>query len=434
MKIKRIIPLFLASSLFLASCGKEEAAVVEETLTAVKVTTVEPTSINKVVTYSGKFEPVEQVTVMAKLSGTVTNSYKKVGDEVKAGETLYTIDSSDINLAVNQAQAQADAASLAVNSAQNAKNNITGSQYEQQILSLETSIKNLEANIATAKDALALSKTSYDNTKKLYDVGAASKVELDQVTLSYNQAKAGVEAQELQLAQAKESLTLTQNKLVSESQKTADIGIAQAQASANSASLAVQSASKNLKDVSPTSPISGVVSAKSVVDDQLITTGSPTYTISNIDEVVATINVTENIINNLAVGQQVDVYIKTLDKQVKGTITEVNPVATQTSTFPVKIKLSNKDHVIKPGMFCEVEIVSQNSNNTISLPREAVLRNIEQSYVYVVENGVAVIKNVETGIDNGSEIEIISGLTSGDQVIIEGQTYVSDQEKVNIVE
>ncbi len=434
MKIKKIIPLFVASSIFLASCGAEEAAVTEEVLTAVKVEAIAPSTINKVVTYSGKFEPVEQVTVMAKLSGTVTNTYKKVGDEVKAGETLYSIDSTDINLAINQAQAQADTAALAVNSAENAKNNITGAQYEQQMLSLETSIKNLEAQLASAQGGLDLVKTTYENTKKLYDVGAASKIELDQAELNYNQTKASVDTLELQLAQAKESYELTKNQLVSESQKTADLGVQQAQAGANSASLAVQSASKNLKDVSPTSPISGVVSAKNVVEDQMVGAGSVAYTISNIDDVVATINVTENIINKLAVGQEVDVYIKALDKKVKGKITEVNPVATQSSTYPVKIKISNADHLIKPGMFCEVEIVSESSANTITLPREAVLRNIEQFYVYVVEDGVAVMKEVETGIDNGESIEIISGLNEGDQVIIEGQTYVSDQEKVNIVE
>ncbi len=434
MKIKRIIPLFLASSLFLASCGAEEAAVTEEVLTAVKVSDVAPTTINKVVTYSGKFEPVEQVTVMAKLSGTVTNAYKNVGDEVKAGETLYTIDSTDINLAVNQAEAQANTASLAVNSAENAKNNITGAQYQQQMLSLETSIKNLEAQIATAQEGLALVETTYENTKKLYDVGAVSKIELDQAELNYTQTKAQVDALELQLSQAKSSYDLTKNQLVAESQKTAELGVQQAQAGADSAALAVQSASKNLKDVSPTSPISGVVSAKNVVEDQMVGAGSATYTISNIDDVKATINVTENIINKLAVGQEVDVYIKALDKKVKGTITEINPVATQSSTYPVKIKISNKDHLIKPGMFCEVEIISESSANTVTLPREAVLRNIEQFYVYVVEDGVAVMKEVETGIDNGAEIEIISGLNAGDQVIIEGQTYVSDQEKVNIVE
>ncbi len=434
MKIKRIIPLFVASTLLLASCSKEETAVVEETLTAVKVSAVTPATINKVVTYSGKFEPVEQVTVMAKLSGTVTNTYKKVGDEVKAGEVLYTIDSSDINLAVTQAQAQANAASLAVNSAQNAKNNITGSQYQQQMLSLETSIKNLESQIATAKEGLALQKTTLDNTKKLYDVGASSKIELDQAELSYKNMKSQVDALELQLAQAKESYKLTKEKTIAESQKSADIGIAQAQASANSASLAVQSASKNLKDVSPTAPISGVVSLKNVVTDQMVGGGSAAYQISNIDEVVATINVTENVINKLNVGQEVDLYIKSLDKKVKGKITEVNPVATQTSTYPVKIKISNPDHLIKPGMFCEVEIIADNSNNTISLPREAVLRNIEQFYVYVVEDGVAVMREVQTGIDNGKDIEVVSGLTAGEQVIIEGQTYVSDQEKVNIVE
>lgn len=434
MKIKRVIPLVLATAMLVSSCGSKEEVAVEETSTAVKVTPVTATSIEKVVTYSGKFEASQQVTVISKLSGIVQNTYKNVGDTVKAGDTLYTIDPTDINLAVNQAQAQANTAQVAVESAKNAKNSITGAQYQQSILQLESSIKNLETQLATAKDNLDFAKTSYDNSKALYDVGAMSKVDFDKAELSYNQAKASVTTLENQIAQANDSLELTKNKLVEESKRSADLGIAQAEASANAASLAVQSASKNLSDVSPTSPISGVVSLKGVTTEQMVSTGTAAYTISNIDEVVATVNVTENVINKLSVGQELKVSIKSLDREVTGVITEINPVATQTSTYPVKIKISNKDHTIKPGMFCEVEIVTENSGNTISLPREAVLRNIEQFYVYVVEDGKAVMKEVEIGIDNGKDIEIISGLSNGEQVITEGQTYVSDQEKVNVVE
>ncbi len=434
MKIRKVLPLFVASTLFLASCGGAEEAVVEETHTAVKVTSISPAEIQKVVTYSGKFEPVQSVTVAAKLTGTVTEVYTNVGDEVKAGDALYTIDSSDINLAVNQAQAQANTAAIAVDSAKNSKNNITGTQYEQSILQLESSIATLETQLASAQDALALQQTQFDNTKTLYNAGAVSKLEYDQAELSLNSSKSQIATLESQLNQAKESLDLTQNNLVAESQKAADFGIAQAEASANAAALSVKSATKNLNDVTPTSPISGVVSLKNVFDSQMVSAGTAAYTIANIDEVVATINVTENIINKLSVGQSVNVSIKALDKVVTGKIKEINPVANQSSTYPVKISISNGDHLIKPGMFCEVEIVSENSSNTISLPREAVLRNIEQSYVYVVEGDVAVMKIVETGIDNGKEIEIISGLQSGDKVITEGQTYVSDQETVNVIE
>lgn len=450
-KIKKIIPLLLLATIFSTSCTAEETSeeVVEETYTAVRTTEVSPTTIEKIVTYNGKFEPIEQVSVIAKLTGTVEKSYKDIGDKVKAGDSLYTIDSSDINIAIDQAQAQADAAAIAVDSAQNAKNNITGAQFEQSLLSLESSIDNIKTQISTAQEASELAResyelaeTTYENNKVLYEAGAVSKSTLDQAEMSYQQAKNGYDQSltsittlESQLAQTEQSYELTKNSLVSESQATADIGIKQAQASADTAALAVDSASKNLNDVTPTSPISGVVAAKGVTDDQMVSAGTVAYTIANMDDVVATINVTENVINKLSVGQVVNVNISALGESLEGKITEINPIASQTSTYPVKIKISNDDHLIKPGMFCDVEIVTEKAENTISLPREAVLRNIEKFYVYVVNvDSTVEMREVTTGIDNGEEIEILSGIDAGEHVIIEGQTYVSDSEKVNVIE
>ncbi len=434
MKIKRIIPLIVATSILFTSCGKDEVVeTAEESLTAVKVTEVAPTTIQKVVTYNGKFEPIEQVTVVSKLTGTVLDTYKSIGDTVTKGDALYTIDDSDINIAVEQAEAQAKAASLAVDSAENAKNSITGAQLDQQLSSMETSIKSLESQLATAKDGLKLAEQTYNNTKTLYDAGAVSKSEFDQVELNYKQTKASVENLETQLAQTKKTYETTKNDVVAESQRSADIGIAQAEAAANTAALAASSAARNLNDVTPTSPISGIVSLKNVNKSQMVTAGSVAYQISNIDKVVATINVTENIINLLSKGQEVSVYIESLGETVTGVITEINPVASQSSTYPVKITIDNEKHLIKPGMFCKVEIVSESSNNTLVLPREAVLRNMDEFYVYTVNDGVTSMKKVQVGIDNGEEIEIISGLQSGDKVITEGQTYVSENEAVNVI-
>ncbi len=405
-----------------------------EGLTAVRVSSIQNSDMAKNVTYSGKIEPSKSISVISKISGNVTNTYKEVGDNVTSGETLFTIDSSDIEMSIQQAQAQVDAANVAVKSAENAKNSITGAQYEQSLLSLESSIENLETSLTTANDALNFAKTTYDNAKILYDAGAMSKVEYDQAELSYNNANAQVTQLESQLNQAKQSYELTKNNLVAESTDSANLAIEQANAQVSTANIALQNAQKNLEYVAPTSPISGVISAKNVMTGQFTQTGTVAYTISNIDTVVATINVSENIINDLSVGDTVDLSISSIGETLQGTISEINPVANQTSTYPVKINISNPNHTIKPGMFCEVTIETDSSNNTISIPREALLNNMDTKYVYIVEDSKAIIREVETGLDNGQEIEITSGLNVGDQVIVEGQTYVSEGESVNIIQ
>lgn len=435
MKLKKVIPLLLVASIALTSCGKKKEEVVEEeTFTAVKVTEVQPTSIEKTLVYTGKIEPVETVSVISKLSGTVTSTNKNVGDSVTQGETLFTIDQKDIKNAIDQASAQANSASLAVKSAQNSYNNITGTQFDQSLLQLEGTIETLENSLKQAQDSLDLATTTYNNAKALFNAGAMSKVEYDQAELAYNNAKIAVDNTKAQLKQTQESYDLTKNNLVSESKASAQIGISQAQASAQSAQLALDIAEQNLTDTSPKSPISGVVSQKGATAGQMISAGTQAYTVTNIDEVTATVKVSENIINTLSIGGSVQVNINALNKTYTGVISEINPIADQTSTYPVKIKLQNADHEIKPGMFCEISFITESADNVIVLNREVVLRNMDEFYVYVVQDNKAVVRDVTTGIDNGDKIEILSGLKKGDIVITEGYTYVTDGEQINIVE
>lgn len=434
MKKIKIIPALLISAMVLSSCGGTNATTEEEILTAVKVTSVKPQHIEKTLVYNGKIEPVEQVSVVSKLSGTVTSTYKNVGDNVSQGDVLFAIDQKDINNAINQAKAQANSASIAVAQAQNSYNNVTGAQYDQTLLQLETSISTLENSLKQAQDALNLAKTAYDNAKTLYSAGAMSKTEFDRTEQSYNQAVIAVDNTTKQLSQAKDSYNITKNNLVAESKNSASIGVNQAKASKDSAELALNIASQNLADTTPKSPISGVVSLKNAQEGQMIAPSTVAYTISNIDEVTATVKVSENIINTLQVGGTVNVTINALNKNLTGEIMEINPVADQTSTYPIKIKLQNPDHEIKPGMFCEVTFITEQSDNAIVLNREAVLRNQDVSYVFVLEGENVVSKEVTTGIDTGESIEILSGLKANDKVVTAGQTYVTDGEKVNVVE
>ncbi len=105
MKMKKVIPLLVATSLIFSSCGSTEevTSTDENTYTAVKTTELELSDINKTVSYTGKFEPVEQVSVVAKISGNVENTNANIGDQVSAGQTLYSVDSSDIDIAVESA-------------------------------------------------------------------------------------------------------------------------------------------------------------------------------------------------------------------------------------------------------------------------------------------------------------------------------------------
>lgn len=84
-------------------------------------------------------------------------------------------------------------------------------------------------------------------------------------------------------------------------------------------------------------------------------------------------------------------------------------------------------------MFGEVSFVNSRSENTFVLSRDAVMTDDEGAYVYIVEDNKAKKVVVETGIDNGQQIEITSGIEDGMNVVIKGQTYLTDGANVEVV-
>ena len=98
-----------------------------------------------------------------------------------------------------------------------------------------------------------------------------------------------------------------------------------------------------------------------------------------------------------------------------------------TQLYSMKIYIDNKDGVIKPGMFANAEIPLDMKDNVLSIPSEAVIIKDEKNIVYIVKDGKAVEKEIEIGLDTGTEIEILAGLKEKDIIIIRGHNYVSSR-------
>ena len=101
--------------------------------------------------------------------------------------------------------------------------------------------------------------------------------------------------------------------------------------------------------------------------------------------------------------------------------------------YTVKVEMDNSKGIIKSGMMAEVSFTAESAEDTIVLPRNAVIVKEDETYVYVVENGVAKKVIVETGIEAGETIEVTKGLKDGDDVVTKGQTYISDGEEVDVM-
>lgn len=386
---------------------------------------------------------------------------------------------------VTSAQAGVSSAQAGVDTAKVSYDMVAGSQSDSQILQLENGIISAKSAADTAKIAvenasLAVDnaklqlenvETTFENSRLLYEAGAMAKADFEQVELGYNQAISGYEQAQLAYNQAKlgkeqadtgvqqaqEAYDLYVNKAKGDALKQAQSGVAQAQsgvtqaqssvnqaqssvnqakANAEATKAQLDSAKKGLTDMTTTAPISGVISSKNVTVGEMASPSMTAFTIINIATVEIHTNVSEELINKISVGMKVPVYVRAVsDQAFEGVISSINPAADEANhTYPVKVTISNSTGKLKPGMFSEIRFTKEKSQGTIVLPRNTVMEEADSKYVFIEVNGVAKKQTVTTGIDNGEEIEILTGLEPGDCVITKGQTQVTDGEGVNVVD
>ena len=464
MKYRKALPIFmLAGCISLSACTAEkQTQVTQKALTAVEATKMSSASIKKEMVYAGQVSPSRSVSVISKITGKVQEYYFDIGDEVKENDILFKLDEKDIQNQITQIQAQMNQTAQGIRTAQNAVNSVTGGQYQSQILQQEAAIENYAKQLVTADNGISLAEIAlenanktlentqqtYDNTKALFEIDAVSKADFDKVDLGLAQAQAGLEKAKNDYNQAligkeqllsakktaEEGLSLVTGQITQDNRRSAQLALDTAMAGANSLQVQMDLATDTLNDTNVAAPMTGIISARNAKTDEYITNQVPAYTIIDIDTVNIDVKVSELLINSIYTGQEVEVLIGSVSTEVfVATIETISPAADQTGTFPVKIKLNNPGHVIKPGMFAEVHFVREMSENTIVLPRNTVLSDESGSYVFVNSNGVAKKIAVETGIDNGESIEIISGVSLSDEVITKGHTYIIDAEEINVV-
>ena len=423
---KRLITsiLIVGLSFSFIGCGAKENNELEnqtvEKGISVEVYSATKDGIEDIYKYSGKVMPNETATAMGTVMGKVATVNYEVGDYVKKGDVLFTMDTTDIKNNINVLEASLAAAEAQIASAQTAVDTVNGA-------TMQTQIQNAKSALDAAELAYNNSKTTYDNNVVLYEAGIISKADFDKIELAYKNA-------ELQYNQAKESYNIISVQMPEENLRKAQDAYNVAVASKASIEAQIASAQKSLNDAKVTSPISGIVSECNVIEGTIASQSMAPFTIIDTSVMNVTVNVSESIINSVHEGDKVNLTIPTLtENNFEGVVKTVSPAADATGTYTVEVQISNKDGLLKSGMFGEVSFVNSRSENTFVLSRDAVMSDDEGTYVYIVEDNKAKKVVVETGIDNGQQIEITSGIEDGMNVVIKGQTYLTDGADVEVV-
>lgn len=356
--------------------------------------------------------PNQTVEVTAPITGTVVELLAKPGDQVSKGQRVAVLSSSELaQLRVEAVQKRADAEpglQQAIADLQLAQQN-----YERQKTIVASDIKQAQSQVAFYQER-------YTRYKYLASTGAVEHL------LANEQAT--------QLAQAKATLAKAESQLpLLEAQaqlKRAAAAVEVAQSRVRLSSAGYQARLQQLENranakglVTVVAPISGTVADREITLGESVTleAGSkPLMTISNNSRVFATANIYEKDLNQVHIGQPVRVQVASLPNHTFEGRTALigNVVQGDTRVVPVKAELDNSSGLLKPGMFAELEVLTdRNPTAILAIPTAAVVDANGKKIVYV-QNGTAFESaEVTLGQTSGDVVEVKSGLFEGDRIV-----------------
>ncbi|MGH2400656.1 MAG: efflux RND transporter periplasmic adaptor subunit, partial [bacterium] len=175
-------------------------------------------------------------------------------------------------------------------------------------------------------------------------------------------------------------------------------------------------------------PVDGVVGRKFVERGQAVTPSMPLVRLIDVDPAVIVVPIIERDLHRIQVGFPVTVRTDALPGQVfTGRIASISPIlATSTRTADVRVDVPNGAGLLRPGMFANVEILVARSANVIAVPVDAVLEREGEPAVFVILEATAQARPVRTGISDGTIVEITSGLTEGEVIVVAGHRTLRD--------
>jgi HlyD family secretion protein len=368
----------------------------------VETTAVKQITLTETVSATGKVQPEVEVKISSEVSGEIIELPVKEGQAIKKGDLLVRIN-PDL--------------------------------YESGVSRSSASLSTARAGLNQAEAQLKEAKANYDRNKRLFDKGVISRSEWDKIVSAYEVAQAGRQS---------------------------------AYFSMQSAGATVTEARDNLNRTTIYSPVDGTISkldaepGERVVGTQQMT-GTEILRVANLNNMEVEVDVNENDIVKIEIGDEanieVDAYLK---KKFKGVVTSISNSASsaltadQVTNFKVKVRILKESYAdmtqgkpsnyspFRPGMTATVDIITEKKDNVLSVPISAVVVKsdttatkkdivkeleekekekegapVEKKYecVFVKVGDKAVLRPITTGIQDDTNIEILSGLKKGDEVI-----------------
>ncbi|WP_298651225.1 efflux RND transporter periplasmic adaptor subunit [uncultured Proteiniphilum sp.] len=197
----------------------------------------------------------------------------------------------------------------------------------------------------------------------------------------------------------------------------------------------LENATLNLEKMSVRAPFDGIiVSLPHYTPQSRVTQGSPMVGLMAYNRMYMDINLPESAIEYVKSNQPVYITHYTLPDTLRGEISELSPaISTETRTFKGKILINNNQLKLRPGMFVKADIVVDQADSAIIIPKDVVLSRRNRKYVYIVERNTAIVRDIQTGLEDEDNLEVTEGLRENDNLIIRGYETLRENSRVKVL-
>jgi multidrug efflux pump subunit AcrA (membrane-fusion protein) len=381
---------------------KEDAPVV-----SVQAAVAEKGDISRTVSAEALIFPIAQSAITPKINAPVKRFLVNRGQKVHQGQLLAELENRDLSAAAMDSRGAFDQAQAT---------------YETSVgATLPEDIQKAELDVQTAQQSLDAQQKLYSSREDLFKQGALPRKDLDQASVA--------------LAQARSQYNIAKKHLDSLNAIGKQQTLKAAGGQLASAKGKLQGAEAQLSYSEIRSPIDGYITDRPLYPGEMASTTTPLLTVMDLSRIKAVAHIPQTDAILLRKGDKASIGVAGLENKIAGTVTLVSPALDPNSTtVEIWVEAVNRDQQLRPGMSAQLSIVTQTIKDALVVPASALLNaSGDGAQVMVVDSkSVAQSRDVKTGIQNGDEVQIVSGLKPGEQVVSQGAYGLPDKTKVKI--
>ena len=340
-----------------------------------------------------------QTDVQPQTAGKVVAVGVDMGSAVSKGQMLVRLEDADYKLRMDQAVAQLDSAKAAVSQAEEKLGLRPGQKFDPERV----------ADVSVARANFNLAESNFQRAQKLIESGDISRAEFDQ---RKSQLDALKQAYESAIAQARQNYA----------------AVMVARTNVTNAETQVALARRTLSYTVVTAPIGGYVLERPLDVGTYVSTTTKVATIVKPNPLWIRIDIPEQAVRQIRAGQSVSLSTTSWpDRTFSGRVVRISPnVSASSRTLTVEAEIDNRGGALKPGQFATVRVLLPQSEAAVLVPQRALRTISGATYVFVIKNGHAEQRLVQSGQAEGDLIEIKSGVVTDEVVATSNVEQLSD--------